>query len=94
MNDEIENGKIENIVVGGKKKRKKNSDEGRREKGEKPQGYLPTLEAKVKIILKRREKREKKRENEPISNLDLKRKYVLMKKNKKEEKGRKERRRR
>lgn len=46
----------------GEKKRKKNSDEGRREKGEKPQGYLPTLEAKVKIILKRREKREKKKE--------------------------------
>ena len=55
------------------------------EKGEKPQGYLPTLEAKVNHFFKK-----KKRENEPISNVDLKRKYVLMKK----KKGRKERRRR
>jgi hypothetical protein len=80
IDEEIENGKHCRC-------RKQKIEKSRRsqEKGEKPQGYLPTLEAKVNNFFKK-----KKRENEPISNVDLKRKYVLMKK----KKGRKERRRR
>lgn len=63
--------------------KRRKSNEARREKGEKPQGYLPTPEAKVK-------KKKEKRKTEPIFNVEEKICFDKEKKKKKKRKAEKE----